>query len=277
MDKRFSKNGIPHDTLYDIIRLLERVGIIYKNEDDGKYYYIWTRYFQYFENWHEYQIKLKHSENLINEVEKRIKRSPGEAYGTTEIVRERHLSLNNDFVDHLKTGYPKIYELYEDLEEKNRILQEKEEEFINFIKNKIKTSGFEIIDRKEKDRKGVYHGIIELICLYLRDRKLGLCDPVKLFVDEDTIRDERYLALGIAPSSVELKELEDTINSIISDKDVINLYDELKSLESERDGIYYELKKNLERLIDKVKNGTPLKGWCDNCPKIKFKDGVNKE
>jgi len=117
LDDRNNKNGIPHDTLYRIIRLLKDSGIIYKG-DDGKYYYTWRRGIREFSK-ENYEIALNHSKQfLLDSVVKGseirlselMKDPPRERIH--EKIKVEKLIENKYFIQHLETGYPEIYELY---------------------------------------------------------------------------------------------------------------------------------------------------------------------
>ena len=140
LDDRNNKNGIPHDTLYRIIRLLKDSGIIYKG-DDGKYYYTWRRGIREFSK-ENYEIALNHSKQfLIDSVVKGseirlselMKDSPRERI--YEKIKVEKLIENKYFIQHLESGYPEIYELYK--EWKSLEKSDEKENVYSSLKEKI--------------------------------------------------------------------------------------------------------------------------------------------
>jgi len=89
---------MPKSTFYELIDLLEEVGLIYK--EDGKYYWRWKKEYQEFKTLEEYKVRLEHSKELFKE-----------CYippFSSELIPPRFEDEN--LLQHLKTGYPDIYE-----------------------------------------------------------------------------------------------------------------------------------------------------------------------
>ncbi|MDI3502850.1 MAG: hypothetical protein PWR09_975 [Archaeoglobi archaeon] len=259
LDDRFNEKGIPHTTLYDILRMLEDSGIIYK--DGAKYRLVCRKEIQEFRTREEYLIRMEHSRSLIEEVANALRESE-KSSDHPRVIRRIELKLSENFLEHLKE-YPDVYGLlgrFESLEEE---IKKKEESFIELLRGKIKK-----MDLREEI---MMENAINTILLHLRERRIGLDSRVTLFVDGEYLRDE-ITKLSLSSSKSSMKRIEDAMNSIIADSEIKGAYEELMRLEDERDESYHELRGKLEFLISKVKHGEPLKGVCKLCPRVKIRE-----
>ena len=137
LDNRFNQDGIPHDTLYEIIKLLDQSEIIYK-DDDGRYYYIWKKGIREFSG-KNYKIALNHSKRFFTQEfsEKLLMECVIQGNSLLKLDDDR-LLYDKYFIQHLETGYPEIYEIYRKwLENKTDEVYSELEARINFLLEKI--------------------------------------------------------------------------------------------------------------------------------------------
>ena len=137
LDKRFNKEGVPHDILYRIIRLFETSGLIYKDVD-GRYYYVWRKGIRVFSR-DNYRIALNHSKQLLLDSEVEISEARLSNLKSERIYRQikvEKLIENKYFIQHIETGYPEIYELYKNW--KNTEKTDEREEAYSLLKDKIR-------------------------------------------------------------------------------------------------------------------------------------------
>jgi len=258
LDDRLNERGIPHTTLYDILRILEDSGVIYK--DGGKYHLICRKEIQEFRTREEYRIRMKHSKILIEEVKKAL-RDAERSSDSRRAIRKIDLKFNENFLEHLKE-YHEIHGLLMEFESLEKELRRKEDDFIELLRERLKQRGL--------DREVMRWKAIRIILDHLRGRWIGLDSRVELFIDGEYLRD-KTTKLSLSSARASAKKLEDAMNSIITSNEIRRAYEELMDLEAERDEIYHNLKAKLELLIDKVNHGEPLRGLCDLCPRVKIR------
>jgi|GEM_PF-3451168 Fe2+ or Zn2+ uptake regulation protein len=258
LDDRLNERGIPHTTLYDILRILEESGVIYK--DGEKYRLICRKEIQEFRTREEYKIRMKHSSILAEEV-KKVLREAERSSDSRRAIRKINLKLNENFLEHLKE-YHAIYDLLMEFESLEEELRRKEDDFIELLKEELK--------QRELNEKIMSWNAIRIILDHLRGRWIGLDSRVELFIDGEYLRD-KTTKLSLSSARASMKRLEDAMNSIITNDEIRRAYEELIDLEAERDEIYHNLKAKLELLIDKINHGEPLRGLCELCPRVKIK------
>lgn len=259
---------VPHATLYEIIGLLMEANMIYKEE--GIYYYYWRKEFQEFDDSIEYETKLKHSEKLL--------------VGDVNIVNRDEIKISTRktfsyeyLIEHLKTGYPEIYEIYKKLSEIKSEREKIERLFSEEIRKKfgekfefIEDEDFEITP--EERRKGNYvylENIKDLIEKILKRRLKDFPATHKLKIQGGRIYSAKYDAGCLSDNENVIENLE---KLILEAADLTyEIYSNLMEIRNEEKKLGIELKKKIDLLRLKVESGEPLKGYCKGCPKFRIK------
>ena len=203
--------------------------------------------------WNEAEVergyRIKHSRKLISNILK----------GTPKYEK---LLENKYFLQHLETGYPELYEAYKELRELQRNTYKKICEFREFVKKLVKNSGFEVVNHRDnaKGRK-VYETITELPLKLLRDR-----ESVEIFVPHGT---SEVVCSGygyIISSDPEMKgEIEALIKKIIENEEIQRIYTDIEGMKQEEEKLRQHLRRELEKLVQRVEHLRPLEGKCDLC------------
>lgn len=258
--------SVPHDTLYTLLRMLKEAGAIYKDED-GKYYYSCRKGIREFSE-RNYKIALNHSKQILLEAED----APSESLrGKLEYISYERLIDNEYFLQHLSTGYPEIYKLYQEWKKSKEDLEAKWKEFENEVKRKVEGKGFKIRNSESETAKGreVYDTISYLIrLLYSYNIK-----DIKLELDGEAVYCEPFKAVIISSDPSVISELRDLIVSLVNSKKLRKIYDECRELSIKEREAYSKLEEKLKFLVEKVKHGEPLRGYCDLCPRVLVKEG----
>jgi len=265
LDNRMG-GSVPHDTLYTILKILKEAGLIYRDED-GKYYYSYRKGIRAFSE-KNYKIALNHSKQILLEAED----APSESLrGKLEHISYRRLIDNEYFLQHLKTGYPEIYELYQKWKKSKEDLEAKWKEFEDEVKREVEEKGFKIRNSESETAKGreVYDTISYLIRrLYSNNIK-----DIKLGLDRKAVYCEPFKAVIISSDPSVISELRDLIVSLVNSKKLRKIYDECRELSIKKSEAYSKLEEKLKFLVEKVKHGEPLRGYCDLCPMVLVKEG----
>lgn len=118
--------SISHKTLYRCLSCLEGMGLIHKRDEDGRYEVV--REWQEFKNESEYRVKLEHSRMLLGRIIDYVK-------GEESLLAPSMSDYVNEYLlQHIKSGYPDIYEQYCDWMEKNDE-KHRDEAYFNYRKS----------------------------------------------------------------------------------------------------------------------------------------------
>jgi len=250
LDASSGRGEVPKATLSRILNLLKRVGIIYKDEKDGKYYYIWRKSIRVLSK-ERYEIALNHSKKLV------------ESKNPEKLVESKY------FLEHLETGYPNIYDMYTQWEKAKEDLEKIKKEFENAIKEEISEAGFKIINDinycKGKVVSTNIFGLIERLYSYnIRE--------VELDVDRNNVYCKPYKALPISSDPSAIQELKDLITRLLNSQKLREIYEKYAKLDEDVRKSWSGLEIELIKLINKVEHGEPLEGECDLCPRILIKE-----
>ena len=210
-----------------------------------------------------YEEALEHSKRFFRSKKLRSSKK------NFERIIERE--YREEFIQHLKTGYPEIYKLYEEWERKRKEMINKWNKFKEELSKEIESKGFKIVPSNSssiEDR--VVFKRIHKMFRKLFDKKIvkniKIDEQIKLEVKNEQIYCSLYLAGPISPNPSIKDELERLIKDLLNSDKLINLYKEYNKLRERREEIEKELYEKIKRLAKDIKLGKPIKGYCDSCP-----------
>jgi len=213
-----------------------------------------------------YEEALEHSKRFF-----RSKKLRSSNRGHKNFERIIYREYKEEFIQHLKTGYPEIYKLYEEWKKMKREMLRKWDEFKEELSKEIENRGFKIAPSNSssiEDR--IVFKKIHKMFRKLFDKKIvkniKIDEQIKLEVRNGQIYCSLYLAGPISPNPSIKDELEILIKDILNSDKFINLYKEYDKLRKRIEEIEKELYEKIERLVKKIELGNPIKGYCDSCP-----------
>jgi len=257
---------IPHDTLNWLINLFREEGLIYKDRD-GRYYFIWKREreellkeYQEFKTAEEYKVKLVHSKDLIRRRPSTLKTPKSE---------------NKYLLQHLETGYPDIYNLYEEWKGIYEEIERVEEGFKAKVNEVAKVAGIEVLPITDprwgsKGVRAVNENIYKVVARCLEEgRKANLCTRRRTRGDKiiTWIHDEAS-GLPLTNNEELMGDLQALINRALGSNEVVREYGRLKELQRILEGARSRYIEAVSNLIVRINNMEPLRGHCDLCPRI---------
>ena len=273
------KKGIKRREAYRCLEVLKDIDLI--KESKGEY--IWKSGLEEFKNVEEYKIKLNHSKNLVRQVieEKESNEESNEFNMVIQIEEPNNFNIDiNRFEDsynfgyllqHLKTGYPDIYKLYEKLEKTNSEM----EKVFSVLYQKIKEIALETDIDAPKLHQRKFVDSKKEIALMPANIFYSLKDYLNFFFDKDTIETigtydpvkDTWIP-GYRPVYSE-EDRKEFIENCISSEDIKKLHSELVEIskKTERDYALFNIEIKFV-IIKVVEDGEPLRGNCDRCPKI---------
>ncbi|RLI74302.1 hypothetical protein DRP04_14835 [Archaeoglobales archaeon] len=269
---------VPKSTLYDLLNLLKECRLVYEDED-GKYYFAWrkerkeieekwkkereeilNRFFYPFAP-QDYERKLEHCKNLFEIEGKFVLDSPAgiESFVWRMLEEEKEelrSSPRKYFLQHIKSGYPEIYKLYERWKE---LLKEVDEAWKAFSQevNERAAKKFTVSEKPREDEKVVWQ-LSQAVekCIHLRR------------VD---VREEGGFVwvynLTVSKDESIIKDLEEFIRGCI-ESEPGELYRKYSELLAQRDSTFVRLKYSIESLAVDVKHRRVLEGHCEKCPPV---------
>lgn len=295
LDDRNVKNGIPHTTLSEILNLLSESNIIYKDEN-GRYHYYWekerkeimNKFFHPYTQ-EDYDKKLNHCRMLF-EV-----RKPADSLETEKIINEMHdarikeekssdpigwqtvwsprLSDRLCLIQHLYSGYPQIYRVFNRWSRTKQISDKGFEKFQDEVKRKAEEEyGFKVYKEpvEFKHPEDVKNAVWRL------PKAVENCIQNDLLVDIK-VEGDNVMVYG-TPVSQDKTIMDDLRNFFKKSVDMQNEdapikyytdYDaRLKQLEYD----YIELNYHIGKLAHSIKHGDVLRGSCESCPKVSRSD-----
>ena len=205
-------------------------------------------------------------------------------YGDSEYGRLREIinhEYEEEFIQHLRTGYPEIYNLYEEWEKlvkgkkgeiKGEILK-RLEEFEEQLDKEIKNREFKIISNtfSSNDSKVVFKYIREMFRILFEEKiakNIKVEEKIKLEVENGKVYCSLYKANPISPNPLIKDELEKLIKEVLNSKKLLNLYKEYYKLRKRKEYLEKELYEKVEELAKIVNSGNPIEGYCNLCPKV---------
>lgn len=268
---------IPHATLQEYLDFLHDSGIAYPDEKNGIWYYTWKkekeelmRQYDEYANVDEFQAKLNHSEKLIVMLKEK-------SYEGVESLRLsegghimsliRHSKSFDKFLQHLQTGYPDVFNLYQKWDKLEVKKSDINEVFTKEIKKIVLEKGFEIKSYSDlkKDKRQVSSIIFASIRRYCeRADEPMLKEGAKLSLRDDMVFDP--IMNEFIAKNVHIKEeIESLIGTFMQAKTIRDCYTELSRIEKQESDSYSDINKEIGDIIDSVELGWPLKGVCNAC------------
>lgn len=249
------KVGMPRRTFYRALSALRDGGVVVK-EGERYYWYEFVDTRRYGSEFEANQA-LKHSRNIASGLKHIMGRS-----GTYFV--EGDLMPNAEYAEpalmHLRTGYSGTYEVFEKAENIRGQVNKKEREFEDGIKARLLASSLQP-QYPEHVAKIVHNDIKEV----LRGRKPYFL--TNLHVEGEKVCSGAYTFLAESEMFEQLKHLIMKEEASKENKEICRRIVELENK-------YYNLRQIFEReiesLIMQVENGTPLKGSCQLCPRVKI-------
>ena len=240
-------------TYYRALKSLLQAGVVIRREDG---FYCWYEFVEYvtFDNELEAKEALNHSRNV--------------AKGLRFLIgEEKGYAVDDDFVDgnllnyailHLKTGYPGIFKDHFQAEKARDRVLDVEERTKDRIRSKIPAS----------------HQVLypeHLVFIILEDIKGGLTGRATSFLEGLEIVGDEVRSAGY---TLDKKDAFDAIKKFISDQEADVVNRDSCGIMIDLGASYYKSRQNLEKEVKKiilmVENGSPLRGKCQLCPKIKI-------
>jgi hypothetical protein len=234
---------IPHTSLNRILNnYLLYWGLVEKKQEGKMEKWVW-RDLPHFNTWNEYKVALKHSQNLIPGLKAIRARIPLESL-TSEFlqptVKQKYLKEINDgkkylsvTLEHLATGYSNFFELLVQLQTLTK--QNKELQTLSHQQYKLKMEELARANIPKAKLKKLLHAV-----------------KIAAKMEPAVTRDQYF------------SYLRSTENR------------EISNLKSESYGMEEKLQRKvipaISFLIWKIKEGTPLQGFCSLCPNIRIGD-----
>jgi hypothetical protein len=238
---RTTGKRIPEKSLSRILKdYLQVWGLVFQDKEEGKWHWILNK--QEYENKYAYDLAIEHSKRIMfGESEAR----DGETYwgipaniNTFECYATGSWKTDNahvtEFLQHLKTGYP---DLFDQLEEFKELYFEREE----------------IIQRtKSKNPE------------YFQRTWMMFSFPAFLKEQDEALAWNTKFSPGDGPDAYKKAIEKQTAESrtVFSKEDLKRLVE----LEEKMMSTYQKGGGALIRIEKTVQSETPLKGWCDYCP-----------
>jgi hypothetical protein len=269
--------GIPHSTLHEILGILEKEKVIYKDHPSGKWYYTWKkekedliREYQNYENMDEYLAKLQHSKELLGPA---IDKARGDHnLAVASLIYGEYMEY---FLQHLEEGYHDVFELFNQWKRDEAEMKKAEDDFEREIKRIAPEKGLEI---KESFRdltlggKQASPAIFNVIKRYWKLKVEGKHnEPIQLNLGFEGVSDP-LTNEWIAVNRDIKEDLEGLIKDCIHAENMESLYEALKSIEDKENEDYSRLSGEIIKIIGEVKLGSPLKGSCGVCRLFSFRE-----
>jgi len=249
------KVNAPKRTFYRAVSVLRDSGVVVM--DSGKYFWYEFLDTRAYKNELEANLALKHSSNIASGLKHMIE-------GYRSYFVEGELLPKANYVEsalmHLKTGYGETYKLFEKAEETKKLVNKEELEFKERIKAKLLVSSLQT-QYPENMAKIILDDIKEV----LRGRKPSFLNDLQ--IKDGTVKSGGYTSLTAVGMFESLKHF-------MTEEEASKENRENCARIVERENRYYKLNQKFERetrgLVMQVENGTPLKGSCQMCPKVKI-------
>jgi hypothetical protein len=264
--------GVPKTTFNRILKAIKDSGLIY--EENGVYYWKWRKEkeellkeFQQYKTPAEYRLKLEHSKMLLKPV-------PSEDGRVKVDVR----AYENEFlIQHLREGYPEVFEKYLKLQELRERRKHEDERLWDSIERFFIRHGFKPIDSLQLEGRQVYStGLYNTVASFLKglevvvDGKIRLKGTIAINREKDVERNDYLRIRGNALSkNFETEdEILRTLEEAVNNKGIRLAYEEARNAEKEYSETDFDYRRDIERLALKVLHGEPLRGSCDLCSKV---------
>ena len=251
--------GIPEKSLNRVLKYLRHMGLVKKEEKKlGRWY--WYEEMKEYISKSQYELFMKHSKDLMPSLQMLVQQDfeffwinpPTQRFN----VFPAHIDEKSrvPFVEeHLRTGYPEIYDQLVEFRE----VKQKEEEMKRALVSKIEKEIESALRQLEPDEsKWNPSGIRQSILDALDD------DRQKLYLRDFIIEVKEFSADELFESSIRPDDDENAIE-IRSEESVGKFH----RLREKGENLYRELVGNVYSLLMKSRY-EPLKGTCKMCPRV---------
>jgi hypothetical protein len=287
IDKDTVKIGdliLPKTSFYELLGIFKDEKVVY--EANGLYYWIWKKEreellkdYQEYKNRDEYEVKLKHSKELLNP-QLPTELTPRELLGRSNVIVS--LTGYEQYVlQHLKTGYPEVYEKYLILQKLEGEVKTIERKMWGQVDDFLETYGFKLVEDISQLTPGgmeIYaHGVRSVImhCFerakVVEDGKVKLVGAISINMEKDVTDDAQFLKVHYWYITKNLKlgdKIVEALECVLNSMDIRATYEELENARKELSEAYFNYRHEIQWLGLKILHGEPLKGSCDLCPKV---------
>jgi hypothetical protein len=223
------------------------------------------------------QRKLEHSRLLVREII-----SMGSDYLDYSRLSEADLIhlfsidcalRHKHFMQHIKLGYPEVYEKIKELRRFEKSAKEKYDRFSEAVEEAIRREGFEPVGHPrdlKPDGKQVYSNNVASLIGGIFQGIYGGCGSIKAEAGVNVCGYQCVGIFGVGISRNEnlAGELEDLIKKLAGLEELKKAY--VKYLK-EGKNVYckwIEVEDLMKHIAWKALHGEPFKDWCDGCPRI---------
>ena len=272
LDDRYG-GSIPHDTLYKILNALEKCKFIYKDETTGKYYHYWKKIIQEFHSSEEYKAKLEHSKRLLFPKDF-LGREVGVYSIVDSILEDKENILGSCLKEHLR-HYPTIYSKYQELKKIKKEKEDVEKKFEKKIGEFLRIKGFKVVPSDanitKMEAKDIFDFIFEVAKNLFREKshvENYLAPEVKF--EDGYVIVGRYKRMPLSENKNSIDKIRELIDELLKNSEIFKEFERLEKISKRYHETYCEFASKIEFLRQEVLNGTPLRGVCKHCPKIKI-------
>lgn len=241
-------------TYYRALNSLLEAEVVIKREDG---FYCWYEFMEYvtFHNELEAREALNHSRNIAKGLRFLIGEEKGHIIDVNYAVDRGYLE---HAIMHLKTGYPEVYKGFYQAEKDREDILDAEARAMKRIRGDVLVS----------------HQVLypeHLVFIILEDVKGTLMGREPSFLDSLKIVGDEVRSIGY---SLAKKDAFDELRKFILEQEADIENRESCGIMINLGASYYKLRQSLEKevkmLISIVENGSPLRGKCQLCPKVKI-------
>jgi len=241
-------------TYYRALNSLLEAEVVIKREDG---FYCWYEFMEYvtFHNELEAREALNHSRNIAKGLRFLIGEEKGHIIDVNYAVDRGYLE---HAIMHLKTGYPEVYKGFYQAEKDREDILDAEARAMKRIRGDVLVS----------------HQVLypeHLVFIILEDIKGTLMGREPSFLESVKIVGDEVKSIGY---SLAKKDAVDELRKFILEQEADIENRESCGIMINLGASYYKLRQSLEKevkmLISIVENGSPLRGKCQLCPKVKI-------
>lgn len=250
-----SKAGSSRKTFYRAIDALKESGVVVTKE--GKYYWYESLDTRSYDTEFEAKLALDHSVNVASGLKHLIESRQASFIDIKRMSNHEYLQ---QALTHLRTGYDRIFAMFEKSEDTRRQTDAKEQELEKQIATGIRSSSLQT---------GYPENFVKIIISDMKEVFRGR-QPYflnDLQVQGEDVKSGAYASLG-------KKEQFDPLKRFIIEQETLTKNQEICSEIVKLENRYFDLRQKfieeIDFLIMLVENGTTLKGNCELCPKIKI-------
>ena len=242
----------PRKTFYRALNMLKDVGVVVKEEGE----YCWYEHSgaRIFESEFEAKLALDHSKKIALGFKQILQRGKYASEGISNVEKYAEYGLN-----HLETGYVKNYESYEKTNIIVGMLERNEKELKEEIRSRLPSEVFRenttyFVDFILNDLRRIFEG-----------REPRLLSRIEILGDG-------FKLDGHIFSKVDYNVVEDFVNSEMMNENNRIRYGAIADLINQYRNTRNSFEEEITELISQVDNGTPLRGRCPLCPKIRISE-----